>query len=279
MTVLVAVVLGLVVGWCAWRSLGDLLAGPVFARSNHRGATLPTAGGLVVVVAALVVAASAVVAEAGGWQGAGRVAPGALVLATTAGFALLGLVDDLAGTGADGRGFRGHVRALARGRITTGGLKLVGGGTLALAVCAPVSGGGLAILVVDALVVALAANAGNLFDRAPGRTLKVGGFAFVVLVLATGAPASLAGVAVVAGAALALLPADLRERLMVGDTGANALGGVLGLGVVAATAPTTRLAVMVVLFGLNAAGEVVSFSRIIDAVAPLRALDRAGRRP
>ena len=278
MTLLAALALGLVAGWCAWRSLEDLLAGPVFARENHRGATLPTAAGLVLVVAAVVVAASAVVAEAAGWHGAGRVGPGGLVLATTAGLALLGLVDDLAGTGADGRGFRGHVRALARGRITTGGLKLVGGGALALAVCAPVSGGGPALLVADALVVALAANAGNLFDRAPGRTLKVAGLAFVVLVLATGVPASLAGVAVVVGAALALLPADLGERLMVGDTGANALGGVLGLGVVATTAPTTRLVVMVVLVGLNAAGEVVSFSRIIDAVAPLRALDRAGRR-
>jgi UDP-N-acetylmuramyl pentapeptide phosphotransferase/UDP-N-acetylglucosamine-1-phosphate transferase len=65
---------------------------------------------------------------------------------------------------------------------------------------------------------------------------------------------------------------------MLGDTGANALGGVLGLGVVVASAPGTRLGVMVALVGLNVAGEVVSFSRIIDAVAPLRALDGAGRR-
>nr|MBA3956205.1 EamA family transporter [Acidimicrobiia bacterium] len=91
-------------------------------------------------------------------------------------------------------------------------------------------------------------------------------------------PVVLLGAAVVVGASLALLPADLRERLMLGDTGANALGGVLGLGVVLATAPGTRLAVMLALVGLNAAGEVVSFSRIIDAVAPLRALDRVGRR-
>ncbi len=278
MTLLVALTLGLVAGWCGWRSLRALLAGPVFARENHRGTTLPTAAGLVVVVAVLVVAGGVAVVRAAGWEQAGRVAPGPVVLATVAGLALLGLVDDLVGAGADGRGFRGHLRALARGRLTTGGLKLVGGGALALAVCAPVSGGGLVRLLVDALVVALAANAANLFDRAPGRVLKVGAVAFAALALATGGPDSLAGVAVVVGAALALAPAELGERLMLGDTGANALGGVLGLGVVLSTAPGTRLGVMVALAGLNAAGEVVSFSRLIDAVAPLRVLDRAGRR-
>jgi len=278
MTLPVALVLGLAAGWCTWHGLQGLLAGPVFARENHRGATLPTAAGLILVVATLAVAGVVALAEAGGWEAAGRVAPGPLVLSTLAGLGFVGLVDDLAGSGADGRGFRGHLRALVRGRLTTGGLKLVGGAALALAVCAPLSGDGLDSLVVDALVVALAANLANLFDRAPGRTLKVGVGAFTVLALATGAPGSLVGVAVVVGAALALAPADLAERLMLGDTGANALGGVLGLGVVASTAPGTRLGVMIALSGLNVAGEVVSFSRIIDAVAPLRALDRAGRR-
>jgi hypothetical protein len=30
---------------------------------------------------------------------------------------------------------------------------------------------------------------------------------------------------------------------------------------------------------LNVAGELVSFSRVIDSVPPLRAVDQAGRRP
>lgn len=278
MIVVLALGLGVAAGWGAWRSLQGLLAAPALARANHRGTSLPTAGGLVLVVAGLAVAAGASVAEAAGWRGAGRAAPEILVVATLVGFALLGLVDDVAGEGADGRGFRGHLGALAGGRLTTGSLKLVGGGALAVAVCAPFSGGGLARLAVDALLVALAANTTNLFDRAPGRALKVSTLAFIVLALATGAPESLAGVAVVSGAGLALLTADLGERVMLGDTGANALGGVLGLGVVLTTAPSTRLAVLLGLIGLNAAGEVVSFSRIIDALAPLRALDRAGRR-
>ena len=270
--------MGGLVGWALWRALGPLFDDALFTRENHRGASVPTAVGLVLALAAVLVTGAAVVADSAGVVDIGPLSAHSAVLAVAAGLALLGLVDDLAGTGTDGRGFRGHLVALAGGRLTTGGVKLLGGGALALAVCAPVSGGGAARLVVDASLVALAANLGNLFDRAPGRSVKVGAFAFVALALATGLPAALAGVAVVVGAALALLPGDLHERLMLGDTGANALGGVLGLGVVVATAPVVRLGVLVVVVALNVAGELVSFSRIIDDLAPLRALDRAGRR-
>lgn len=275
--VLGALVLGTMTGWLSWRAVARLLDRPLFARVNHRGAAVPTAGGLVPAVASVLVAAGAAVVVPVSLREA-HADPAGPVLVVVLGLALLGLVDDLAGSGDDGRGFRGHLTALGRGRFTTGGLKLVGGGAVGLVACAPVSGGGPARLVADAALVALAANLGNLLDRAPGRTLKGSAAAFAVLVLATGVPAELAGVAVVVGAALALLPADLSERVMLGDTGANALGGVLGLGVVLAAGPGARLAVLAGLAALNVAGELVSFSRVIDAVPVLRAADRAGRR-
>jgi UDP-N-acetylmuramyl pentapeptide phosphotransferase/UDP-N-acetylglucosamine-1-phosphate transferase len=84
---------------------------------------------------------------------------------------------------------------------------------------------------------------------------------------------------VVAGAAAGLLLDDLRERLMLGDTGANALGGAVGLGVVLACGPAVRTAALVGVVALNLASEAVSFGRVIDAVPPLRAVDRWGRRP
>ena len=86
----------------------------------------------------------------------------------------------------------------------------------------------------------------------------------------------LVGAGAAIGAVLGVLIDDLHERVMLGDTGANALGAVLGLSVVLTTAPTTRLVVLVGLAGVNAASELVSFSKLIDAVPPLRALDRAG---
>ncbi|MEZ5137867.1 MAG: hypothetical protein R2711_03570 [Acidimicrobiales bacterium] len=82
----------------------------------------------------------------------------------------------------------------------------------------------------------------------------------------------------VAGAAAGLLPADLAERSMIGDTGANALGAALGVAAVLALGPGARDVVALVLLALTLASEVVSFSRVIDATPPLRAADRLGRR-
>ena len=277
MILLVGVVLGLAAGRALAALLGPALSMPLFARVNHRGATVPTAAGLVVAVSALLVEAVLALADAARLVDL-TTSGGVRVLTVTAvvGFALLGLVDDLAGSGLDGRGFRGHLRALASGRLTTGGMKLAGGVALGVVVCAPL-GGRIGPLVVDAALVALAANVGNLFDRAPGRTTKVAILAALALALATGFDEELLGVAVVVGAALALLGADLGERLMLGDTGANAVGAALGFGVVITTPLEASAAVVLVLLALNLASEVVSFSTVIDRVPPLRALDRLGR--
>ena len=78
-------------------------------------------------------------------------------------------------------------------------------------------------------------------------------------------------IAPVMGAAFGLFADDLRERLMLGDTGANVIGAVLGLAVVLGTSETTRLIVMLALVALNVAAELVSFSQVIDRVPPLRA--------
>ena len=89
------------------------------------------------------------------------------------GFGFLGLVDDLAAVGSD-RGFRGHLGALRQGRVTTGLLKLVAGAGIAIVLVATPGFKSGRNLIVDALLIALAANLGNLLDRAPGRTIKAG---------------------------------------------------------------------------------------------------------
>jgi UDP-GlcNAc:undecaprenyl-phosphate GlcNAc-1-phosphate transferase len=259
-TVVLSLVGGLVAGFVAWLAMRGMLADPLLARENHRKVAVPTAGGIVMIAAVLAV------------EGVRRLVDDradVVALLAVVGFGLLGLVDDLVGSGADGRGFKGHLRAMARGRLTTGGLKLVGGLVLAVV---------FASHVVDVVVIAGCANLANLFDRAPGRTLKVSALAGGALLVAAGAPPELAGVAAALGAALALLPADLGERLMIGDTGANAVGAVLGVGVVLVAPLSVRVVVLVVVVALNVLSEVVSFSRVIDATPPLRAIDRLGRR-
>jgi UDP-GlcNAc:undecaprenyl-phosphate/decaprenyl-phosphate GlcNAc-1-phosphate transferase len=159
-------------------------------------------------------------------------------------------------------------------------LKLVGGVCIAVVLVATPGFKSGRTLIVDGVLIALAANLGNLLDRAPGRTIKFGLVAYVPIAIAIGtAPIGIAA-APVMGASLGLLPDDLRERLMLGDTGANVIGAVLGLAVVLGSRESIRLVVMLVLLALNVGAELVSYSRVIDAVPPLRWFDRLGsRRP
>jgi UDP-N-acetylmuramyl pentapeptide phosphotransferase/UDP-N-acetylglucosamine-1-phosphate transferase len=270
-------VVGFVVARLLWVGLAPLFESPALTRSNYRGTSLPTAAGMVIALAVLAVEAGRALAASVGVGDVGLSGPRVLVLVAVLGYGVLGLVDDLLGSSGP-KGFRGHGSAFLAGEVTSGLLKLVGGGAVALVVVAQLVGGSPGRLLADALVVALAANLANLLDRAPGRTTKAAGAGFVLLVLGVGAPSGLVPVAVVVGAALGLLLDDLHERLMLGDAGANPLGAVLGLAVVLAAAPGVRDVVLVALVTLNVAGEVVSFSRVIELVPPLRALDRAGRR-
>jgi len=276
----VIVVLGLLAGALAvvFLRVGapDLLASPTLERENYRGHRLPTAAGILIVLAVLVVEAGrAVLGGLGLGDEAGLTVDRSLVLFAVFAFGLLGFVDDVLGDGS-ARGFSGHVGALAHGRITTGFLKLFGGAAVAVVLVATPGFASGRRLLVDAVLIALAANLGNLLDRAPGRTLKFGLVAYVPLALVLGTGAAGVAIAPAMGAAFALLPDDLAERVMLGDTGANIVGAVLGLGVVLGRGETTRVTALVIVIVLTIVAEVSSFSRIIDRVPPLRWFDRLG---
>ncbi len=271
MSILAAMVLGVLAGTLGWLALRGLLGGDRFARTNLRGNRIATAGGLVIVAA--VVAVELGLTLAGVFEP--EPSPRRLVLAAVVGFGLLGLLDDLAGDGSVS-GFRGHLRSLARGELTTGAVKLLAGGVLAL-VLGFVLEESPAVAVLDGALIALVANVANLLDRAPGRTTKAVAAAFAVTAVGTALATELFASAVVVGAGLALLGPDLRERVMLGDTGANVLGAALAVGIAVTCSVPAKVVVTIVALGLNLLSEVVSFSRIIDRTPPLRALDQLGR--
>jgi UDP-N-acetylmuramyl pentapeptide phosphotransferase/UDP-N-acetylglucosamine-1-phosphate transferase len=188
----------------------------------------------------------------------------------------LGALDDLAG-GASDKGLKGHLGALTRGEVTTGTVKIVGLGVTGLLGAAladarrPTRPGALATLVGGA-VVAGAANAVNLFDLRPGRALKVTVAAGLPLV--GSAPAAAA-----VGASLGVVRDDLRATSMLGDTGANAAGALVGLALVERTGLLGRAVALAGLAALTLASERVSFTRVIEAHPVLRGLDEWGREP
>ena len=163
--------------------------------------------------------------------------------------AAVGLADDV-WSGPE-RGFRRH---LSSGR-TTGVLKLVAIPLIGLLSTRRVSG---------AVLVALAANALNQLDTAPGRALK----AYLAAAVLIDAPK---------GLAVLLLPYDLREMGMLGDAGSNGLGALLGLKSVGRLTGRGRAVAIGALAGLTLLGESVSLGSLIERTPVLRELDRLGR--
>ncbi len=270
--------LGLVATAVVWLLMRPTFAADVFDRENHRGRHVPTAVGVVLIIGVLGIEAVLALAEAAGQDPDLVTVPGRrLVVLGGLAFALLGLLDDLAGTG-ESLGFRGHLRSLLSGRLTTGGVKLFGGAAVGVVLAASFEPRSVGRVLADGALIALCANLANLFDRAPGRTAKVSLLCFAALAVATKMPDELFGPAFVFGGVLALLVPDLREQLMLGDTGSNVIGAALGVGLLVTASPTARSVALVVVLALNLLSEVVSFSKVIGGTPGLRELDALGRR-
>ncbi len=232
----------------------------------------------------------------GGIAGAPSVRVALAATVATVGGGAFGLVDDLTEEPSSRtKGLKGHLGALAHGELTTGGLKVIGIGASALvaaAIAIPRSANptslttagrrpGLAGWAVDVLtsgaLIAAAANLVNLLDLRPGRALKAAALVAAPLALTGGSGAGLA--AAVIGASAGAAPGDLAERDMLGDSGANALGALVGTAVVLGAPRSVRLALLAGAVGLTVASERVSFTKVIATTPVLRELDAWGRRP
>lgn len=287
-------VVGAGIGVCA--GLGHVLRrkrikASQWERTNFHGVTVNLRGGVAMAGAAV---ASAAVASALSDQP--RAALGGAVAALGGGVA--GYIDDVDQGAHDGgkvaKGLKGHLGALAHGQVTTGVIKIAGIGASALAASALVGSkatsvsGKAADLVLNTVLIAGTANLANLLDLRPGRALKA-----TVLVAtplsyfscaAAKAPASPASAqrllaSGLNAAAITALVEDLQETTMLGDTGANAAGALLGTSLAANDSWKLRLGTTLGVVGLILASEKVSFSKVIAANPALNWLDQLWRRP
>ena len=260
-------------------------------RTNFHGVTVSLRGGVAMAGAAV---ASAAVASALSDQP--RAALGGVVASLGGGLA--GYIDDVDQGAHDGgkvaKGLKGHLGALAHGQVTTGVIKIAGIGASALAASALVGSkatsvsGKAADLALNTVLIAGAANLANLLDLRPGRALKA-----TVLVAAplsyfscadAKTPASPASAqrllaSGLNAAAITALVEDLQETTMLGDTGANAAGALLGTSLAANDSWKLRLGTTLGVVGLILASEKVSFSKVIAANPALNWLDQLWRRP
>ena len=283
-------------------------------RTNFHGATVSLRGGVAMAGASV---ASAAVASALSDQP--RAALGGVVASLGGGLAgYIDDVDQGAHDGGKvAKGLKGHLGALAHGQVTTGVIKIAGIGASALAASALVGSkatsvsGKAADLALNTVLIAGTANLANLLDLRPGRALKA-----TVLVAtplsyfscaaaktpASGAsvtsatpaaasakpvsPASTSGASAqrllasrLNAAAITALVEDLQETTMLGDTGANAAGALLGTSLAANDSRKLRLGTTLGVVVLILASEKVSFSKVIAANPALNWLDQLWRRP
>jgi len=260
---LVAGVLAWAGSSAAYRVLPGVAGSPRWQRTNHAGNPVTLLEG------PAYVAGAALGAAAGGPAG----------VVAVLGSGAFGALDDLAGDGAS-KGLKGHLGAAARGRVTTGLVKVAGIGATGLVAAALADRGRDDVHALDTLVggavVAGAANLANLLDLRPGRALKGTVLAALPLLLVGGGAAA-PRAAAATGAALGVLAPDLAGTAMLGDTGANAAGALVGSALLGATGRRGRLVTLVVLTALTLASEKVSFTSVIESTPGLRELDAWGR--
>jgi UDP-N-acetylmuramyl pentapeptide phosphotransferase/UDP-N-acetylglucosamine-1-phosphate transferase len=253
------------------------LAAQGMVRENYRGAPVAFPAGLTIPIAATV--AMVALGPLYEYVSKDTLPDGiGIALVFVFGVAALGLIDDLAGSAAgQPRGWRGHFGALRRGDLSTGVFKAVGVLGLSLAVAA--------LLVAErdhylltAAVLVLATNVFNLIDLRPGRAIKAFLLLGAGLSIASGRIAPLQAVGLFLGPILVLLPLDLREAGMLGDTGSNVIGAVAGVWLILTLQTTLALAIAAgVLALITLYGEFRSISGFIERTPGFRQLDLLGR--
>jgi len=248
-----------------------------FVRQNYRGAEVASPGGIGIVASALVALIPLALIDELGDSNVFTSDSG-MAVAYVLAVALLGLLDDLIGsTGADQpRGWRGHARATVRGGFSTGALKAAGSLGAALFVLSGRGASAGDYLLSVALLV-LATNFFNLLDLRPGRSTKALILLGAGLTIGSTDVHPFWTVGLFAGPALVLLPLDLRERAMLGDTGSGLLGAIAGLWMVLTLSTLGQAIALGAIAVATVYGEFRSLSELIERAPILRQLDSLGR--
>lgn len=250
-----------------------------FERKNYAGNTVNLYGGI---TAGVNLFATALLQ----WQSGNKQLAKSVAVSTAATTAC-GLIDDLDQGEHDGqttaKGFKGHLSALSKGQVTTGIVK-IGGICLSSIISATFitkrSGKSSVVycydLLLNAGIIASTANLHNLLDLRPGRCLKFSTMICLPLLFANRKSKAIA-LSNISNAVVAIR-SDLAEETMLGDTGANAIGAYAGIGYASLDSRLLKTVYAVAVVGLTLLSEKVSFSKVIQSVPTLKAIDDLGRK-
>jgi UDP-N-acetylmuramyl pentapeptide phosphotransferase/UDP-N-acetylglucosamine-1-phosphate transferase len=187
---------------------------------------------------------------------------------------LTGFIDDVLGE-ATIKGIKGHVAELIKGRISTGGVKLIITALVGMFVSRYYHKS-LIAWGVYALLFSLFVNFINLMDLRPGRAIKVFLLSVILLMILGG----FSNVWILTPVLTALpfhMKGEMEEKYMLGDTGANLLGGIAGFYAIKAVTLAPAAVMAAVLLSIHVIAEYRSLSRFIESIPALRFIDQLWR--
>jgi UDP-GlcNAc:undecaprenyl-phosphate GlcNAc-1-phosphate transferase len=248
-----------------------------FVKSNYRDEAIPAMTGV------LFVALLPIITGVDMLLSVNSVGDSMLFLFIIVGMGFMGLLDDQMGN-PNSKGFKGHFKILIKSRqLTSGGFKALFGSALAF-----VFSTGVVFstktdwwplhLLLDFLLVSLAANMINLFDLRPGRAGKVYLVVFLIIIAFSKNLENYFGLFLPIVAILVYyLPFDLRAEVMMGDVGSNLLGASLGMMMVWMLSDIAKIVALIIMIILQLSAEKVSFTKVIERNSILKFIDDVGR--
>ncbi len=186
-----------------------------------------------------------------------------------------GLLDDICGSKLT-QGFKGHFKSLINGKLTTGIFKVITTIFVSIVVVLELKIYSFSEIIINAGIIILMTNLLNLLDLRPARSIKFFIGISVLLILI-----NLNYIIYFIPFLIPLifyLPYELKAKIMLGDSGANLLGAVLGFNtVVLLDTLFIRFIVLLSLIALNLLSEKYSYSTIIKKNFILNWIDKLGR--
>jgi UDP-GlcNAc:undecaprenyl-phosphate GlcNAc-1-phosphate transferase len=187
---------------------------------------------------------------------------------------LAGFIDDLIGDGSI-RGIKRHFLELViRGKLTTGSIKALIG-VLVGFILSLLNKEGIGEALLNIILFILFINFINLLDLRPGRALK----AFMLLSVLMMFFSKFNALWILLPLFLSIpvyFKGEMKEIYMLGDTGANLIGGVLGYYALKGLSTTPKLIITFFLIGIHIFAEFHSLTTYINSIRILRYLDQIG---
>jgi len=248
----------------------DIIEDLNLLKQNYRGKYIPVIGGLIFIIAAVLSWYILYLLKYINTQLFN------IYIFITIIIGLAGLLDDILGNKRT-QGFRGHFVSLFKGRLTTGIIKIIITLLVTLIVLFELGIYNFTEIVINLGIIMLMTNLLNLLDLRPGRSIKF--FIFTSLCLVLLKIYSLVYFLPYYFILFFYLPYELKGRVMLGDSGANLLGAVLGFNIIIIINYFyIKVFILFLLLLLNLMSERYSFSTIIQKHNLLRWIDELGRR-